>query len=134
RKGTPWQVRGSGKTEVSDWSKRATPRSSSHTPGTPAESSCGRAKWLAEPFSGPGSNNCVGHYSCLILELPSLYGNAAMPLIPASYIEKNWRKALAALEYGRLEFIAPNGEITIAEGRQPGPHARFHIHEWDVLR
>ena len=57
-----------------------------------------------------------------------------MPLIPASYIEKNWRKALTALEYGRLEFIAPNGEVTIAQGRQPGPQARFHIHEWDVLR
>ena len=57
-----------------------------------------------------------------------------MPLIPASYIEKNWRKALAALEYGRLEFIAPNGEVTIAQGRQPGPQARFHIREWDVLR
>src|SRR6478736_2415985 len=61
-------------------------------------------------------------------------GNAAMPLIPASYIEKNWRKALTALEYGRLEFIAPNGEVTLARGRLPGPHARFHIHEWDVLR
>src|ERR1700749_327859 len=61
-------------------------------------------------------------------------GNAAMSLIPASYIEKNWRKALAALEYGRLEFIAPNGEVTIAEGPNPGPNARFHIHEWDVLR
>jgi cyclopropane-fatty-acyl-phospholipid synthase len=57
-----------------------------------------------------------------------------MSLIPASYIEKSWHKALAALEYGRLEFIAPNGEVTIAEGRNPGPHARFHIHEWDVLR
>lgn len=57
-----------------------------------------------------------------------------MSLIPASYIEKSWHKALAALEYGRLEFIAPNGEVTIAEGRNPGPQARFHIHEWDVLR
>src|SRR3954463_7752465 len=57
-----------------------------------------------------------------------------MSLIPASYIEKNWRKALDALEYGELEFIAPNGEVTIAGGRQPGPHARFHIHDWDVLR
>ncbi len=57
-----------------------------------------------------------------------------MPLIPASYIEKNWRKAIAALEYGRLEFIAPNGEVTVAEGSKPGPHARFHIHELDVLR
>ena len=61
-------------------------------------------------------------------------GNAAMSLIPASYIEKSWLRALDALEYGRLEFIAPNGEVTIAEGPNPGPHARFHIHEWDVLR
>ena len=61
-------------------------------------------------------------------------GNAAMSLIPASYIEKSWHRALDALEYGRLEFIAPNGELTIAEGPNPGPHARFHIHEWDVLR
>ncbi len=57
-----------------------------------------------------------------------------MSLIPASYIEKSWHRALGALEYGRLEFIAPNGEVTIAEGPQPGPQARFHIHEWDVLR
>jgi cyclopropane-fatty-acyl-phospholipid synthase len=57
-----------------------------------------------------------------------------MSLIPASYIEKSWHRALSALEYGRLEFIAPNGELTIAEGKNPGPHARFHIHEWDVLR
>ena len=57
-----------------------------------------------------------------------------MSLIPASYIEKSWHQALGALEYGRLEFIAPNGEVTIAQGPQPGPQARFHIHEWDVLR
>src|SRR5579859_809972 len=57
-----------------------------------------------------------------------------MSLIPASYIEKSWHKALAALEYGELEFIAPNGEVTVARGAQPGPKARFHIHEWDVLR
>jgi cyclopropane-fatty-acyl-phospholipid synthase len=57
-----------------------------------------------------------------------------MPLIPASYIEKSWHKALASLECGQLEFIAPSGEVTIAKGRQPGPNARFHIHEWDVLR
>jgi cyclopropane-fatty-acyl-phospholipid synthase len=57
-----------------------------------------------------------------------------MPLIPASYIEKSWHRALAGLEFGRLEFIAPTGEVTIAQGRQAGPNARFHIHEWDVLR
>ena len=57
-----------------------------------------------------------------------------MSLIPASYIEKSWRRALGTLEYGELEFIAPNGEVTLAQGRHPGPHARFHIHDWDVLR
>jgi len=57
-----------------------------------------------------------------------------MSLIPASYIEKSWRKALAALEYGSLEFIAPNGEVSLCKGGQPGPNARFHIHDWDVLR
>jgi len=57
-----------------------------------------------------------------------------MSLIPASLIEKSWRKAIQSLEYGRLEFIAPNGEITICQGAHPGPSARFHIHEWDVLR
>ena len=57
-----------------------------------------------------------------------------MALIPASYIEKSWRKAIGALEYGSLEFIAPNGEVTHCRGANPGPAARFHIHEWDVLR
>jgi cyclopropane-fatty-acyl-phospholipid synthase len=57
-----------------------------------------------------------------------------MSLIPASYIEKSWRKALDSLEYGTLEFTAPNGEVTVARGHQPGPDASFHIHDWDVLR
>ena len=57
-----------------------------------------------------------------------------MSLIPASYIEKSWRKAIGSLEYGTLEFIAPNGEVTLCQGAHPGPSARFHIHEWDVLR
>ncbi len=57
-----------------------------------------------------------------------------MSLIPAAYIEKSWRKAIGSLEYGTLEFIAPNGEVTLCKGEHPGPNARFHIHEWDVLR
>jgi cyclopropane-fatty-acyl-phospholipid synthase len=57
-----------------------------------------------------------------------------MSLIPASYIEKSWRKAIGSLEYGTLEFIAPNGEVTLCRGAKPGPSARFHIREWDVLR
>src|SRR6218665_2849524 len=56
-----------------------------------------------------------------------------MALIPASFIEKSWRKAINSLEFGTLEFIAPNGEVTICAGGKPGPSARFHIHEWDVL-
>ncbi|HEY2836705.1 MAG TPA: cyclopropane-fatty-acyl-phospholipid synthase family protein [Rhizomicrobium sp.] len=57
-----------------------------------------------------------------------------MSLIPASVVEKNWRAALSRLEAGRLEFIAPNGEVTMAGGKMPGPEARFHIQDWDVLR
>src|ERR1700761_5376729 len=57
-----------------------------------------------------------------------------MSLIPACYIEKSWNKALDALEFGTLTFTAPNGEVKIAKGAQPGPEATFHIHEWDVLR
>lgn len=57
-----------------------------------------------------------------------------MSLIPASYIEKSWRKALSRLEYGQLEFIAPNGEVSHAKGSHPGPSARFQIRDWDVLR
>ena len=57
-----------------------------------------------------------------------------MSLIPASYIEKSWRKALAALEFGTLTFTAPNGEVTVARGAQAGPEASFRIHDWDVLR
>src|SRR5215475_13310063 len=57
-----------------------------------------------------------------------------MSLIPASFIESSWRRALASLEHGELEFIAPNGETSWARGAKPGPRARFKIHDWDVLR
>src|ERR1700748_3097946 len=57
-----------------------------------------------------------------------------MSLIPVSIVEKSWRKALSRLEAGTLEFVAPNGEVTIARGAQPGPVARFLIQDWDVLR
>jgi cyclopropane-fatty-acyl-phospholipid synthase len=57
-----------------------------------------------------------------------------MPLISANRIEQHWRKAIGAIEFGALEFVAPNGEVTVARGRSPGPSARFHIREWDVLR
>jgi len=57
-----------------------------------------------------------------------------MSLIPASLVEKAWRKALSRLDTGTLEFIAPNGEMTLAKGPNPGPGARFAIKDWDVLR
>ena len=57
-----------------------------------------------------------------------------MSLIPASFVEKAWRKALARIDTGTLEFVAPNGEVTVCAGANPGPHARFAITEWDVLR
>jgi cyclopropane-fatty-acyl-phospholipid synthase len=57
-----------------------------------------------------------------------------MSIIPSSFIEKNWREAIGGLEYGTLEFVAPNGEVTIISGSQPGPEALFHIQDWDVVR
>jgi cyclopropane-fatty-acyl-phospholipid synthase len=57
-----------------------------------------------------------------------------MPLIPASTVEKAWRRALGRLDIGSLEFTAPNGEVTLAKGTRPGPEARFAIKDWDVLR
>ena len=57
-----------------------------------------------------------------------------MSLIPAAFVEKSWRKALDRLEAGTLEFVAPNGEVTVARGAHPGPSARFAIKDWDVLR
>ena len=57
-----------------------------------------------------------------------------MSLVPSSFVEKSWRAALARLEAGRLEFVAPNGEVTIAGGKKPGPNARFQIQDWDVVR
>ena len=57
-----------------------------------------------------------------------------MSLIPSSFIEKSWRRAIAGLEFGTLEFVAPNGEVTVVKGRHPGPSARFEVHSWDVLR
>ena len=57
-----------------------------------------------------------------------------MSLIPASFIERSWRKAISGIEQGTLEFVAPNGEVTIVTGPNPGPRARFEVHDWDVLR
>jgi cyclopropane-fatty-acyl-phospholipid synthase len=57
-----------------------------------------------------------------------------MSLIPAAFVEKSWRKALGKLDAGTLEFVAPNGEVTVARGAHPGPSARFAIKDWDVLR
>ena len=57
-----------------------------------------------------------------------------MSLIPSAFVEKSWYRALSRVDTGVLEFIAPNGEVTIARGTNPGPSARFQIAEWDVLR
>jgi cyclopropane-fatty-acyl-phospholipid synthase len=57
-----------------------------------------------------------------------------MSLIPSCFVEKAWRRALGRLDAGTLEFVAPNGEVTVAKGVHPGPRARFAIKDWDVLR
>jgi cyclopropane-fatty-acyl-phospholipid synthase len=55
-------------------------------------------------------------------------------MIPNSYVEKLWNDALSRLQYGTLDFVTPSGELVTAKGQKPGPHARFEIEDWDVLR
>lgn len=57
-----------------------------------------------------------------------------MGLIPNSFVEKRWNEALSRLACGTLDFVTPSGELVSAKGAKPGPHARFEITEWDVLR
>jgi cyclopropane-fatty-acyl-phospholipid synthase len=57
-----------------------------------------------------------------------------MRSISNSFVEKRWYEVLAHLEYGRLEFVAPDGSVHLAQGQRPGPKARFVLGEWDVLR
>ncbi|MBV9330826.1 MAG: class I SAM-dependent methyltransferase [Alphaproteobacteria bacterium] len=57
-----------------------------------------------------------------------------MGIVPSSYIEKQWRNAIEAMEYGTLEFIAPGGDEIVAKGPKEGPTARFKLNNWDVLR
>jgi len=56
-----------------------------------------------------------------------------MNRIASSIIEAGWLEALSRLEFGTLDFVAPNGEAHTAKGRHPGPHARFAIRDWNVL-
>jgi len=57
-----------------------------------------------------------------------------MSSIVNSFIEKRWCEVLSRLKCGTLEFVAPNGTVYLAQGAQPGPKARFAIHDWDVLK
>ena len=57
-----------------------------------------------------------------------------MGMIPNSYVEKLWNDGLSRLQYGTLDFVTPAGELVSAKGQKPGPHARFEIQDWDVLR
>lgn len=48
--------------------------------------------------------------------------------------EHNWLQTLKLLEYGTLNFLAPDGTIHCFAGTKPGPRARFILHDWGVLR
>ena len=57
-----------------------------------------------------------------------------MNLIPNCIIESKFRKAAASLDSGTLRFTAPDGEVTVFDGKRPGPQADFRVHDWNVLR
>ncbi len=57
-----------------------------------------------------------------------------MSLISPRFVERKWRQSAAALTCGTLHFSAPNGEVTIFRGEEPGPHADLTVRHWDVIR
>jgi cyclopropane-fatty-acyl-phospholipid synthase len=57
-----------------------------------------------------------------------------MNLVPSSLIASKWRAAIARIDTGTLTFVAPDGEVTVVKGINPGPEARFEIQDWEVLR
>lgn len=57
-----------------------------------------------------------------------------MSLVPTSLIKDRWTKALSQTTCGSIVFVDPEGHETAFTGTEPGPHARFQIHEWDVLQ
>ncbi len=56
-----------------------------------------------------------------------------MGLIPNAVIERRWLESIGRIQTGRLTFVAPNGEVHVVTGPNPGPDARFHIKSWDVI-
>src|SRR5439155_11780934 len=88
----------------------------------------------AQPATVRG-NGPARHWTVLLCFLPVLeLGVPEMGLVPDSYVRRQWLDALSRLEYGTLDFVSPTGERIVANGREPGPHARFELQSWDVLR
>lgn len=56
-----------------------------------------------------------------------------MKFIRPAHIENSWRKSIRELTSGELEFVAPNGDVTLIQGARPGPRARFEVKDWNVL-
>jgi cyclopropane-fatty-acyl-phospholipid synthase len=57
-----------------------------------------------------------------------------MNLKTDALIKKHFLEALARLEYGELDFTAPDGERLVVKGRHPGPKATLVLHDWNVVR
>jgi cyclopropane-fatty-acyl-phospholipid synthase len=57
-----------------------------------------------------------------------------MNIVPKSFVARRWADTLSALQYGKLEFVTPQGDVWRYEGSRPGPHAHFAIKDWDVIR
>lgn len=57
-----------------------------------------------------------------------------MNLVSSSLIQKRWKDAMARLEFGTLDFVTPEGDVTTITGPRPGPRARFALKDWEVLR
>jgi len=69
----------------------------------------------------------------LVRRVFRIIAGVMMSLIAKASIEKLWISVLSKLEYGRLEFTAPNGEQQVFVGRHDGPHAKMILNDWNVI-
>jgi cyclopropane-fatty-acyl-phospholipid synthase len=56
-----------------------------------------------------------------------------MSFVPQSFVQDRWLGALSRTARGSIGFVGPDGNEWTFAGSEPGPDARFHIHDWSVI-
>jgi cyclopropane-fatty-acyl-phospholipid synthase len=56
-----------------------------------------------------------------------------MSFVPQSFVQDRWLGALGRTARGSIGFVGPDGNEWTFAGDEPGPDARFQIHDWSVI-